>query len=155
MVVLRCLQDSTVRICDCTSRRCVSIISLHDEQLLQEGDLAELLRCAKAPPVTCVKFDAGGNWLVAGNGQAGIGSEQQGGLTLWNCSLNAAAKHKSTGKCMPQVGLGGVWLQDVQHYVATACWCVLPNLFQLPSMVVVCGFHCMTSPDSACVHYIW
>jgi hypothetical protein len=101
-----CLQDGTVRVCDCTSRSCISIINLQDEQLLQEGDLAELLRCAKAPPVTCVKFDAGGNWLVAGSGQAGIGSEQQGGLTLWNCSLNAAAKHKSTGKCMPQVGLG-------------------------------------------------
>jgi hypothetical protein len=93
-----------VRICDCASRRCVSIIDLQEEQLLQESDLAELLRCAKSPPVTCVKFDAGGNWLVAGSGQVGLGSEQQGALTLWNCSLNAAAKHRSTGKCMPQVG---------------------------------------------------
>jgi hypothetical protein len=98
------LQDGTVRICDCASRHCVSIIHLQEELVLQENDLAELLRCAKSAPVTCVKFDAGGHWLVAGSGQAGLGSEQQGSLTLWNCSLNSAAKHKSTGKCMPQVG---------------------------------------------------
>ncbi|WIA42540.1 hypothetical protein OEZ86_008522 [Tetradesmus obliquus] len=96
-------EDGTVRLYDVPSRRCASIIHLQEELLLQEADLAELLRCAKSPPVTCVKFDQGGHWLVAGSGAAGLGGEQQGSLTLWNCSLNSAAKHRSIGKCMPQV----------------------------------------------------
>lgn len=97
------VQDGTVRIWDCQALRCVNIFNPHEEVVVPADSQVELLRCVRSPPVMCVKFDAGGQWLVAGTGQSSLSSNQGGTLTLWNCSLNAVAKHKSTGKCIPQV----------------------------------------------------
>ncbi len=46
--------------------------------------------------MSCMRFDPGGSWMVAGNGTAS--------LTLWSNSLNALAKQQSTDGCVPQVG---------------------------------------------------
>ncbi len=56
----------------------------------------EQLKCVESSYVSCVRFDPGGSWMIAGNGTAS--------LTLWSNSLNALAKQQSTDGCVPQVG---------------------------------------------------
>eukprot|EP00879_Flechtneria_rotunda_P018004 GHRR01018868.1.p1 GENE.GHRR01018868.1~~GHRR01018868.1.p1 ORF type:complete len:396 (+),score=136.69 GHRR01018868.1:762-1949(+) len=87
-------EDGTVRIWDCTTLQCINTISPCNEVVVPQDQPLQQLRCVMSKPVTCLKFDQGGRWLLAGNGN--------GSLTLWNCTLNAPAKHKGTSKSTPQ-----------------------------------------------------
>lgn len=80
-------QDGTVRVWDCASYSCLSIIHPNPSPtkdspgpLIPLDQPNQLLRCARSPGNTCVRFDSGGRWLLIGN--------TDGCLVLWSCSLN-------------------------------------------------------------------
>ena len=112
-------EDATVRVWDArVSAPCVAALDVARGAALAPGSKADALRCARAPPATCVRFDAGGGWLVAGSGFGGACSSGSGGangggggggggggdgsLALFSLGLGALAKRISTGACTPQ-----------------------------------------------------
>jgi len=81
-----------VRVWDCHSYSCLQIIHpspvpLKDDPgpVIPLDQPAQLLKCVRSPGNLCVRFDAGGNWLLVGNAE--------GYLVLWSTRLNAAAEH--------------------------------------------------------------
>lgn len=110
-------QDGTVRVWDCSSYSCVSIIHPNPAPskdapgpVIPLDQPRLLLKCAKSPGNSCVRFDAGGGWLLIGN--------TDGQLVLWNCKLNSlvtstqcvkdaggAGDSSSSAGLVPQVGL--------------------------------------------------
>jgi WD40 repeat protein len=103
MSVLRgCSQDGTVRVWDCDSYSCLSIIHPNPSPtkdspgpLIPLDQPSQLLRCARSPGNTCVRFDSGGRWLLIGN--------TDGCLVLWSCSLNAVLAQT---QCVQSAGAG-------------------------------------------------
>lgn len=102
------LQDGTVRVWDCSSHACLAIIHPNPTPSHKDGpgslipldQPALLLKCARSPGNTCVRFDAGGNWLLIGNAD--------GYLVLWSCRLNAVAAHTQCTRSGGSGGSGGV-----------------------------------------------
>lgn len=101
-----------MRVWDCSSYSCVSIIHPNPAPskdapgpVIPLDEPRLLLKCARSPGNTCVRFDAGGSWLLIGNAD--------GHLVLWSCRLNSpvastqCVKGSSGAGVVPQVGLTG------------------------------------------------
>lgn len=89
-----------MRVWDCATHACTQLLSPWQEAVLPLDNPQELLKCAKCPGATCVRFDDGGNWLLIGHADAS--------LTLWNTMTSTSARHvecrsSSGGKVVPQV----------------------------------------------------
>jgi WD40 repeat protein len=80
-VLYFCTQDGTVRLWDLRTAECHAAIS------------PPIAKASVQPPVKCVQFDAGGNWLVVGAGA---------GLHLWNVHASAMTSTIKT-EAPPQV----------------------------------------------------
>lgn len=86
------LQDGTVRVWDCATYSCLTIIHPNPNPskdspgpVIPLDQPSQLLKCARSPGNTCVRFDTGGNWLLIGTAD--------GYLMLWSCRLNTAVAH--------------------------------------------------------------
>ncbi len=75
---------------------CTAAIDVWNGVAIPPSSRADQLRALRAPHVSCVRFDAGGGWLVAGSGN--------GSVTMWSLGLGSLAKQLDTGGCVPQVG---------------------------------------------------
>lgn len=89
-----------MRVWDCASYSCLSIIHPNPSPtkdspgpLIPLDQPSQLLRCARSPGNTCVRFDSGGRWLLIGN--------TDGCLVLWSCSLNTVLAHT---QCVQSAG---------------------------------------------------
>ncbi|GBF91440.1 hypothetical protein Rsub_04180 [Raphidocelis subcapitata] len=88
-------EDATVRVWDARAAApCVAAIDVWAGAAIPPASKADALQCLRSPPATCVRFDGGGGWLVAGSGD--------GSLTMWGLGLGALAKQLKTGDCVPQ-----------------------------------------------------
>lgn len=90
-------QDATVRVWDPRAAApCTTAVDASRGEAIPPYSRPDALRCLGSPHAPCVRFDAGGGWLVAGGGG--------GTLTMWSLGLGALAKQLDTGGCVPQVG---------------------------------------------------
>lgn len=99
-----------MRVWDCATYSCLSIIHPNPVPgkdapgpLIPLDQPQQLLKCARSPGNTCVRFDTGGNWLLIGN--------TEGYLVLWSVKLSTAVAHtqcvKSTAATAAAAAGGG------------------------------------------------
>ncbi|EFJ52111.1 hypothetical protein VOLCADRAFT_120351 [Volvox carteri f. nagariensis] len=94
-------EDGTVRLWDTRAAaagggggagRCARVLDgAAGRDVAGGGGGAEVLRCLRNPPVTCLRFDTSGSWLLSGQGGAaggGGGTGAGGGsLGMWNLGM--------------------------------------------------------------------
>ncbi|GIL73137.1 hypothetical protein Vretimale_4735 [Volvox reticuliferus] len=99
-------EDGTVRLWDARlgtgggpggPGRCVRVLdSAAGREVAGGGGGAEVLQCLRNPPVTCLRFESSGSWLLCGQGGNCAAGGSIGSLSLWNLSMAQRARQLST-----------------------------------------------------------
>ena len=97
-----CLQDGTVRVWDCSSYSCISIIHPNPAppkdapgSVIPLDQPRLLLKCAKSPGNSCVRFDVGGGWLLIGNtGNATAELFSMPLTVFWRCPVSPLVRQE-------------------------------------------------------------
>ncbi|GLC44405.1 hypothetical protein PLESTB_000473100 [Pleodorina starrii] len=95
-------EDGTVRLWDSRTGpgagsgggggRCVRVLDTAAGREVPGGG-AEALRCLRNPPVSCLRFEPSGSWLLCGHGAGGGGG---GSLSMWNLGMAQRARQVSS-----------------------------------------------------------
>ncbi|GIL42850.1 hypothetical protein Vafri_703 [Volvox africanus] len=99
-------EDGTVRLWDSRlglrggtagGGRCVRVLdSAAGREVAGGGGGTEVLQCLRNPPVTCLRFEPSGSWLLCGQGGSGAAGGGIGSLSLWNLSMAQRARQAPT-----------------------------------------------------------
>lgn len=95
-----------MRVWDCATHSCLTVIHPNPNPskdspgpVIPLDQPSQLLKCARSPSNTCVRFDTGGNWLLIGTAD--------GYLVLWSCRLDTTVAHTQCVKGAGASGGGG------------------------------------------------